>query len=131
MATDSDWFSDEIATFGDRIAGAREAAGMSQSQLARRLGVRLKTLADWEQDLSEPRANKLQMLAGLLNVSLMWLLTGRGDGVDSPPDDLSAEPPDHKALLAEMRQMRTEALALAERLGRAERRLRAASKASA
>ena len=44
------WYSEETSTFGDRIVGAREAAGMSQSQLARRLGVRLKTLTDWEND---------------------------------------------------------------------------------
>ena len=80
----SDWYGPETATFGDRVAGAREAAGMTQSQLARLLGVKKSTLIGWEDDISEPRANKLQMMAGLLNVSIMWLLTGEGDGTANP-----------------------------------------------
>ena len=36
---DYDW-GDEAATFGDRLALAREHAGMDQVQLARRLGVK-------------------------------------------------------------------------------------------
>ena len=49
-----DWYSPETATFGDRVAGARGAAGMTQQQLAKRLGIRLATLRSWENDLSEP-----------------------------------------------------------------------------
>ncbi|MEZ5913851.1 MAG: helix-turn-helix transcriptional regulator, partial [Paracoccaceae bacterium] len=33
------WYSEEAATFGDRLAAAREAAGLSQAELAQRLGV--------------------------------------------------------------------------------------------
>ena len=90
MADDAtnDWFSEARATFGDRLAAAREAADLSQKQLARQIGVKTRTLAAWEDDLSEPRANRLQMLAGLLNVSLMWLLNGEGDGVAPPGDEV-------------------------------------------
>lgn len=118
------WFSPEAATFGDRLAGAREAAGLSQGDLARRLGVRLKTVMSWENDLSEPRANRLQMAAGLLNVSLMWLLTGEGDGVP-PPDEVPELTQDARAVMNEMRQMRAELNRAADRLGRMEKRLRA------
>jgi transcriptional regulator with XRE-family HTH domain len=83
--TPDQWFSAEVATFGDRLAAAREAAGMTQKALANRLGVRHTTVQAWENDTSEPRSNRLQMLAGMLSVSLMWLLTGRGDGLDGPP----------------------------------------------
>jgi DNA-binding XRE family transcriptional regulator len=47
-----DWFSEDTSTFGDRLAGAREAAGMTQAQLAKRLGVKLTTMQSWEEDLS-------------------------------------------------------------------------------
>ena len=70
------WYDPEATTFGDRMTGAREASGLSQSELAKRLGVKVKTIRAWENDQSEPRANKLQMLAGLLGVSIMWLLSG-------------------------------------------------------
>lgn len=119
----SDWFSEEAATFGDRLAGAREAAGMSQAELARRLGVRLKTLVDWENDFADPRSNRLQMVAGMLNVSIMWLLTGRGEGVDAPGTQ-SNETPEARALIDELRLLRTEALDLSHRMGRLEKRLR-------
>ncbi|MEL6914267.1 MAG: helix-turn-helix transcriptional regulator [Pseudomonadota bacterium] len=75
----ADWYHDDKATLGDRITGAREAAGLSEEKLAERLGIKLRSLKDWEDDLAEPRANKVQMLAGVLNVSLRWLLTGQGD----------------------------------------------------
>lgn len=120
-----DWYSADAATFGDRVAGAREQAGMTQKQLAKRLGVRLATLRAWEDDLSEPRANRLSMMAGLLNVSMMWLINGEGEGLDAP---VAEEPltPDMRDLLTEIRDMRSDMLARAEQLGRLEKKLRTA-----
>lgn len=121
------WYSDETATFGDRIAGARDAAGMTQKDLAKRLGIKLGTLRNWEDDLNEPRANKLQMLSGLLNVSLPWLLTGQGDGPDGPEEEVTL-PSDVSSLLSEIRKVRTEIDALGDRLALLEKRLRTALK---
>ncbi|KAA2314156.1 helix-turn-helix domain-containing protein [Pseudooceanicola sediminis] len=120
-----DWYSAENATFGDRIEAARSVAGMTQGQLAKRLGIKLGTLRSWEEDLSEPRANKLQMLAGLLNVSFTWLLTGEGDGV-APPDEAEAPTPDPGVLeaLQEMRALRTQMTGMADRLALLEKRIR-------
>ena len=73
----------DFDTIGGRLTSAREAQSLSVSQLARRLGVKSKTMSDWETDRSEPRANRLVMLAGLLGVSPAWILTGRGDGPSS------------------------------------------------
>lgn len=117
------WFSEGTATFGDRVAGAREQAGMTQDQLARRLGVKLKTVQGWENDAVEPRANKLQMMAGMLNVSIVWLLTGEGDGPDGPPPERPASA-ETRRLMADLAQLRAQALALAQALGQMERRVR-------
>ena len=119
----TDWYGPDTATFGDRVAAAREAAGMTQEELARRLGVRQETLVKWEDDVSEPRANRLSMLAGVLNVSMRWLITGEGEGID-PPDEQAR--PDMTGLLAEMRALRTDMMAKAEAMGRLEKRLRKA-----
>ncbi len=73
----------DFDTIGGRLTSAREAQSLSVSQLARRLGVKTKTMSDWETDRSEPRANRLVMLAGLLGVSPAWILTGRGEGPTS------------------------------------------------
>jgi transcriptional regulator with XRE-family HTH domain len=69
---------------GGRIRRAREAANFSGAQLARRLGVKTATVTAWEAGRSEPRANRLTMLAGFLGVSPTWLLYGLGD---APPDN--------------------------------------------
>ncbi|CRL09266.1 helix-turn-helix domain-containing protein [Phaeobacter italicus] len=119
---DMNWYGPEAATFGDRVAAAREAAGMTQAQLARRLGVKKTTLTGWEQDLSEPRANKLTMMAGLLNVSMGWLLTGEGEGMDAPAGE--QVPQDLAAILTELRQLREEMRGNVERAARLEKRLR-------
>ncbi|MFY0681292.1 MAG: helix-turn-helix transcriptional regulator [Thalassovita sp.] len=117
------WFAAEFATFGDRLAAARDHAGMDQRTLAKRLGTKLKTLQDWEYDLSEPRANKLSMLSGLLNVSIKWLLTGEGEGVTEPVDD-PAISADINALLTEIREIKVELSSSADRLGKLEKQLR-------
>lgn len=117
------WFSAEAATFGDRLEGAREAAGMTQEALARRLGVRLTTLQAWEGDAADPRANRLQMLAGMLNVSLMWLLTGEGDGLTGP--QTMRAPLTGTAILTEVRALRAGLSGLDGRLERLEASLSA------
>ncbi|MEY8830748.1 multiprotein-bridging factor 1 family protein [Sedimentitalea sp. XS_ASV28] len=119
---DTDWYGPDSATFGDRVAGAREAADMSQAELARRLGVKKATLIGWEDDISEPRANRLSMLAGLLNVSIKWLLTGEGEG-PSAPDELTVGD-DFAGVLAELREIRAVMRTNAERTARLEKRLR-------
>lgn len=118
-----DWFDPDATTFGDRVAGARERAGMSQEDMARRLGVKLKTIKAWENDLAEPRANKLSMMAGLLNVSLLWLLSGEGEGPDATgTGDLA---PDITDMLTEIRDIRAQLALSTDRLGRLEKTLRA------
>ncbi|MCT8161060.1 multiprotein-bridging factor 1 family protein [Pseudoruegeria sp. SHC-113] len=126
--TDDSWFSAEAATFGDRLAGAREAMGMSQGELAKRLGVKLKTIRVWEEDLQEPRANKLQMLSGILNVSMRWMLTGEGEGLSGPVDEVEL-PGEVSDLLSDLRQLKSEMSRSAEKLAMLEKRLRSALKA--
>ena len=63
-------------TIGARIVQARERAGFSTAQLARRLGVKTRTLAGWERDETDVRTNRLLMLAQMLDVSTLWLLEG-------------------------------------------------------
>jgi len=120
--SDQNWYAPEIATFGDRMTAAREAAGMTQESLAKRLGVKKSTLRNWEDDLAEPRANRLSMLAGLLNVSMMWLINGEGEGIDGP--ETEAMPSDLTDIILEIREMKTDLHSKAEQLARLEKRLR-------
>lgn len=119
---DSDYFSNEASTFGDRVAAGREALRLSQQEFAKKLGVKVKTVRAWEEDMAEPRANKLQMISGLTNVSLSWLLTGDGQGLEEPDEgvDISKDAND---LLVDLRKTRAELKAMSDNLGRMEKRL--------
>ena len=127
MQDTKDWYSPEMATFGDRVAAARELAEMTQTQLARRLGVRVATLRSWEEDMSEPRANRLSIMAGLLNVSMMWLINGQGEGLDAPMEEATL-PTSATEILNELRDLRADMIARVEQLGRLEKKLRTALK---
>ncbi len=121
------WYSNDAATFGDRVAAAREARGYSDADLARKLGVKQKTVQAWEDDVAEPRANKLQILSGVLNVSLMWLLNGEGDGLAEPDTEVTLSL-DTNDILTEIRQLKTTITHAADKLGALEKRLRKALK---
>ena len=123
MADSSDWYAQDVATFGDRLAAAREAAGLTQEELAKRLGVRLTSIKAWEDDSSEPRANRLQMMAGMLNVSIRWMLTGEGEGLDEP-SELAPLSDDVQMALRDISRMRSQMLALSNEMGQMEKRLR-------
>ena len=86
-AADSD-LPQTLTTLGGKLQTARSEQGLSMAQLSRRIGVNSDTLANWEKDRSEPRANQLMRLAGILNVSPVWLLAA-----DESPfnDNASAE----------------------------------------
>ncbi len=129
MEDTQDWYGPDVATLGDRLAAARESQGMTQETLAKRLGIKHKTLQTWEEDLSEPRANKLSMVSGLLNVSMVWLITGEGEGLGDPEED--AISPDVNEILLEIRTLRAQFKARADRLGQLEKRLRLALKSEA
>ena len=80
----------DVDTLGGRLWRAREAAGLSASRCARMMGVRKETLDGWESDRSEPRANRLITMAGILQVSPAWLLHGLGEApqIDGVSDEL-------------------------------------------
>ena len=123
MIDDLDWYGPETATFGDRLSAAIEKSGMTQKLVAKRLGIKLVTLKSWEQDISEPRANRLSMLAGLLGVSVMWLLHGEGDGVEHS-DKETQVPSEINDLLFEIRAVQTGLLSSADKLAKLEKQLR-------
>jgi transcriptional regulator with XRE-family HTH domain len=117
------WYGEDSATLGDRIAAAREAAGLSAKALAQNLGVKTETLARWEEDRADPRANRIQMMAGILGVSLSWLLTGKGEGPDGPVDAARTDL-EIIGLLDEVRRLQVEIGQSAGRLATLEKALR-------
>lgn len=113
----------ETANFGDRLTHARKAAGLSEADVARRLGVKTKTIRAWEAEETAPRANRLSILCGMLNVSLVWLMSGLGDGHGAEPSDAVPLPSDSD-LLVEVALLRRLASDLTDRLAMMENTLR-------
>ena len=68
----------DLDTVGGRLSRAREASGLTVKELAWRLGVKIATVNAWERDRSQPGSHRLTILAGLLQVSLSWILHGVG-----------------------------------------------------
>ncbi len=106
-------------TLGERICKARDSACLSTAQLARRLGIKTSTLHSWESDRSEPRSNKLVMLAGVLNVSPTWLLVGRG----TPPNLEEPVAADLDSMRIALDRVQRQAQALADEIASLQDRL--------
>jgi transcriptional regulator with XRE-family HTH domain len=61
--------------FGATLRGLREAAGLSQGQLAERAGISVDSIQNWEQERTRPRIDYLPALAAALRVGTDRLLT--------------------------------------------------------
>ena len=62
---------------GARIASRRRARGLTQGQVADRMGVSPQAVSKWERGLTCPDLTILDELAALLDIGLEELLTGR------------------------------------------------------
>jgi transcriptional regulator with XRE-family HTH domain len=63
-----------METMGNRIRQAREARGMSQAELARRIGITRQGMCAIEQSEIDPRAGRIREIANVLRVSGDYLL---------------------------------------------------------
>ena len=68
------------AAIGQYIAGKRTAQGMTQEQLAQKIGVSQKSLMRWETGKRLPDADAVEALCAALGITLPELLNGK----DSP-----------------------------------------------
>ena len=85
------------------------------------------TIKSWENDNSEPRANRLYMLAGLLTVLITWLISAEGSGVEEP--EKSYETPNYlQRSLKELMALKVNLLKNVDRINIIEKKLRASGK---
>ena len=76
-------------TQGGRLYRARESKNLTVRELAWKLGVQQATVAKWESDRMAPNSHRLSVVAGILDVSLSWLLYGVGTGPVEIDDDIA------------------------------------------
>ena len=65
----------EQKTFGLMVTELRKAKGMTQAELAEKMGITDKAVSKWERDLSYPDVTSIPRLAEILGVSVDELLT--------------------------------------------------------
>ena len=62
---------------GQRIGALRRKLGLSQAELARRLGISPSAMGMYEQGRREPSVDTLAAIAGIFGVSIDFLVTGK------------------------------------------------------
>lgn len=70
-------------SIGERIRQARKSKGLSQTDLAQRIGVTQPAIANWESGIHDPRRLTLAKLAEALEASLDWLAAGDRSSAES------------------------------------------------
>ena len=93
---------------GERIGAVRRSRGLSQAELARRLGISASAMGMYEQGRREPPAQTLVALSRELEVSTDFLLTGQAPrGREDPLPALLAYCVETAGRKLEQRQDRT------------------------
>lgn len=72
-------------TLGERIALCRKKAGLSQEELAGRLGLSRQAVSRWETGAALPDIDKIVELSRLFGVTTDFLLLEKQQKPDSPP----------------------------------------------
>ena len=60
---------------GERIKAARKKAGLTQKQLGGKMGISYQAVAQWENDLRNPKIESLRAIANALEVPLRDLIS--------------------------------------------------------
>ncbi len=68
---------------GDRIKTARKQAGLTQGELAKKLGIAYPTLNKYERGHRVPDSSILSHISGILKCNPGWLLTGDGNDTEA------------------------------------------------
>jgi transcriptional regulator with XRE-family HTH domain len=79
-------------SFGGHMRNLREEAGLSRAELARRGGVPVSTLRDWENDRGFPPLPALLRLAEALEVPIERFAEGVEDPVEDEPGPTKEKP---------------------------------------
>lgn len=63
-----------------RLRELRNKSGLTQNEIANKLGVSGQTILNWENGIYEPKINQLIQLADLFNVSVDYLIERNANG---------------------------------------------------
>ena len=75
-------------SLGNNIFIKRKENGMTQEDLADRLGVSRQAVSDWERDVKKPETQNLIDLAKLLGASIDWLCADELADSETPREEM-------------------------------------------
>ena len=78
-------------SLGNNILIIRKENGMTQEDLADRLGVSRQAVSDWERDVKKPETQNLIDLAKLLGASIDWLCADELADSEAPREEMPVE----------------------------------------
>jgi transcriptional regulator with XRE-family HTH domain len=100
----------------ERIRSCRKKQGLSQAQLALKLGVQTNTVWRWEKQMAVPSLQSLNALAAALSTSVGYLMGETEDPkrhslptLLTPDEEQTGNAPDHETLLARAAALRPSA----------------------
>jgi transcriptional regulator with XRE-family HTH domain len=76
-------------TFGERLYELRKIKNVSQEELAELLDVSRQSISKWENDKAYPEMTRLLFLSDYFDVSLDYLILGRGGRTDEAKEELN------------------------------------------
>ncbi|MBS6646772.1 MAG: helix-turn-helix domain-containing protein [Clostridiaceae bacterium] len=74
-------------TFGEKIKEARKLKGLTQKQLAIKIGAKHNSISDWENNKNKPDPDTIELLCGVLDITPNYLLATES-GEFSPAEKL-------------------------------------------
>ena len=66
------WFGGIMRTQGERIKKLRKSKGVTQRELANRLGISEQAISKWEKNLSNPSTKNLLQISKIFGVSITY-----------------------------------------------------------
>ena len=76
----------DTVKIGKYIAGKRKALGMTQAQVAEKLGMSDKSVSKWERGICLPDVSVYMALCEILGISLNEFIAGDSHKPNLPPD---------------------------------------------
>lgn len=92
---------------GNNLKLARNKLGLSQSDLAKSLGVHVVQYGNYERGINKPSCDILEKLASIHNININYLLTGKGAMFITPDlekDLIKFKLPKNSKLLVEIEE---------------------------
>ena len=83
------WEQMKKKTLGMMISSLRKENGMTQLELAEKMGVTDKAVSKWERDLSCPDVNTIPKLAEVFNISVDELMQVKADSQKEEKKDIT------------------------------------------